>query len=148
MIEITRSNCSNVILPVDCLSEATTNGTLADTETDTVKVTAWNRDNTPKGGYIHIIKTLENAEKYSVEYVNSLVFKFKIQVDGYDETIVSLKPKLVDNTWVWEYLSDRYSWKADQSAPNYTITEIDLPEGTEFVSSEADGTTVTGTPAE
>ena len=121
-------------------------GTLADTETDTVKVTAWNRDNTPKGGYIHIIKTLENAEKYSVEYVNSLVFKFKIQVDGYDETIVSLKAKLVDNTWVWEYLSDRYSWKADQSAPNYTITEIDLPEGTEFVSAEADGNTVTGTP--
>ena len=121
-------------------------GTLADTETDTVKVTAWNRDNTPKGGYIHIIKTLENAEKYSVEYVNSLVFKFEIQVDGYDKTIVSLKPKLVDNTWVWEYLSDRYSWKADEEAPNYTITEIDLPDGTEFVSATNDNGTVTGTP--
>ena len=122
-------------------------GTLADTETDTVKVTAWNRDNTPKGGYIHIIKTLENAEKYTVDYVNSLVFKFKIQVDGYDETVVSLKPKLVDDKWVWEYLSDRYSWKADQEAPNYTITEIDLPEGTEFVQAEHGGNVVTGTPS-
>ena len=121
-------------------------GTLADTEDDTVKVTAWNRENTPKGGYIHIIKTLENAEKYTVDYVNSLVFKFKIQVDGYDETIVSLKPKLVDNKWVWEYLSDRYSWKSNEEAPNYTITEIDLPEGTTFVSAENDENSVTGTP--
>lgn len=122
-------------------------GTLADTETDTVKVTAWNRDNTPKGGYIHIIKTLENADKYTVEYVNSLIFKFKIQVDGYNETVVSLKPKLVNNKWIWEYLSDRYSWKNNQDAPNYTITEIDLPEGTEFVSATNDGNTVTENPS-
>lgn len=124
-------------------------GTLSDAEegADTVKVTAWNRDNTPKGGYIHIIKTLENADKYSVDYVKSLVFKFKIEVEGYDSTVVSLQPKLVDNTWVWEYTSDRYSWKKDQAAPTYTITEIDLPEGTEFVSATNDGGTVTGTPS-
>ena len=72
------------------------------------------------------------------------MFKFKIQVDGYDETIVSLKPKLVDNKWVWEYLSDRYSWKSNEEAPNYTITEIDLPEGTTFVSAENDENSVTG----
>ena len=125
-------------------------GMLSDTQSGVVKVTAWNRDNTPKGGYLHIIKTLENAEKYSVEYVNSLVFKFKIQVDGYNETIVSLKPELVNNKWVWEYLSDRYSWKSGEDAPNYTITEIDLPAGTEFVSasgpdgSSASGMSVTG----
>lgn len=121
-------------------------GTLADTEAgaDTVKVLAWNRDNTPKGGYLQIIKTLENADKYSVEYVKSLVFKFKIQVDGYDETVVSLQPELVNNSWVWKYLSDRYSWKADQEAPNYTITEIELPTGTEFVSASGPEGSTTG----
>ena len=118
-------------------------GLLSNTETDTVKVTAWNRDETPKGGYIHIIKTLENAEKYTVEYVKSLVFKFKINVDGYSEAIVSLKPELVDNKWVWEYTSDRYSWK-DGEELSYTIEEIELPEGTAFVKAKNDETEVTG----
>lgn len=116
-------------------------GLLSDSET--INVTAWNRGIGTAGGYIHIIKTLENAEKYSVDYVNSLVFKFNVKVDGYNEAIVSLKPKLVDDKWVWEYLSDRYSWSKDEEAPNYTITEIELPAGTEFVSASNGETTVT-----
>lgn len=120
-------------------------GTLAAGETDTIEITAWNRSTGSKGGYIHIIKTLKDAEKYSTEYVSSLVFKFKIEVDGYTATTVALEPKLVDNTWVWEYTSERYSWKADQEAPNYTITEVDLPEGTAFESATGpEGSTVTG----
>ena len=119
-------------------------GSLSDSETGTVNITAWNRGGSDNaGGYIHIIKTLENAEKYSVDYVNSLVFKFKVKVDGYDEAIVSLNPKQVDNKWVWEYLSDRYSWPKGSEAPNYTITEVDLPAGTEFVSASNGETTVT-----
>lgn len=124
-------------------------GTLKDTETDTVKVTSWNRAviPNPKAGYIHIIKTLENADKYSVEYVKSLIFQFKIEVEGYDIAIVSLEPKLVNNTWVWEYTSDKYSWSGSEEAPDYTITEINLPEGTAFVKAEHDGNVVTGTPS-
>lgn len=114
-------------------------------EGDTVKVTAWNRDNSTKGGYIKIIKTLENAELYSVDYVKSLVFKFKISVKGYDDTVVSLTPKLQDNKWVWEYMSDRYSWKATESAPEYSVEEVELPAGTEFVNANGpEGATVSG----
>ncbi len=127
-------------------------GTLADYENSTdktVKVTAWNRSNMPKAGYLHIIKTLENADKISTDYIKSLIFKFKIEVEGYESTVVSLSPKYNEgeNTWVWEYTSDRYSWAADQEAPNYTITEIELPEGTEFVNAEGDGTPVEGKPS-
>ena len=118
-------------------------GLLSDSQSDVINVTAWNRGGSgTAGGYLHIIKTLENAEKYSVDYVNSLVFKFKVSVDGYDEAIISLQPKLVNDKWVWEYLSDRYSWPKGAEAPSYTITEVDLPEGTEFVSATNDETSV------
>lgn len=128
-------------------------GSLAAGETDTINITAWNRAIGSKGGYIHIIKTLKDAEKYSTEYVKSLIFKFKISVDGYTPETVALEPKLVDNTWVWEYTSERYSWKADPKdpsydpdyAPGYTIEEVDLPEGTEFESATGpEGSTVSG----
>ena len=118
-------------------------GSLAAGETDTIEVTAWNRNIASKGGYIHIIKTLEDAEKFSLEYIKSLVFKFDIEVDGYNKTTVALEPKLVNNTWVWEYTSERYSWKNE--APSYKITEVELPAGTEFKSATGpEGSTVTG----
>ena len=67
-------------------------------------------------GQIEIIKTLENAEKYTVEYVRSLVFQFKINVVGYDETIVSLEPELVN---------DKFSYN------NYNLNDLlkSLKEG-------------------
>ncbi len=113
-------------------------------EEPTVTVTAWNRKVTPdekiKAGYLHIIKTLNNAENVSIDYIKSLVFKFKIEVEGYEDTIVSLSPEYNDVTksWVWEYTSGKYSWKGDQ-APKYTITEIDLPEGIELDDISGDG---------
>lgn len=118
-------------------------GTLADVSegTNTVKVTAWNRDITPKAGYIHIIKTLENAEGISTDYINSLVFKFQITVDGYEPYVVSLNAEKKGNSYVWEYTSNAFTWAADAEAPNYTIKEIDLPEGTEFVSATSDSGT-------
>ena len=105
---------------------------------DVVKVSAWNRGITLKAGYIHIIKTLENADKYSVDYIKSLVFKFKIHVDGYEDYVVSLKPEKKGNSYVWEYTSNAFTWKETEEAPKYTITEIELPEGTEFVSAESE----------
>lgn len=111
---------------------------------DAVKVTAWNRDGA-KSGYIHIIKTLENAEKYSTDYINSLVFKFKVSVEGYEPYIVSLKAEKVDNKYVWEYTSNAFTWKKDQAPLKYTIEEVEIPEGAEFVSASAEGGTVSGT---
>lgn len=97
-----------------------------------ITITAWNGHD--KVGYIHIIKELENADKCSTEYIKSLNFKFKIKVDGYEEFIVTLKPELKDNKWVWEYTSDQFSWRFDEEAPKYTIEEVEIPEGIEFVS--------------
>ena len=62
--------------------------------TDVVKVTAWNRD-LGKAGYLRIIKTLQDAESVPEEYINSLEFTFKIEVDGYNPYLVTLTPKKV-----------------------------------------------------
>ena len=77
----------------------------------------------------------------STEYINSLVFKFQITVDGYEPYVVSLNAEKKGDSYVWEYTSNAFTWAADAEAPNYTITEIDLPEGTEFVSATSDGGT-------
>ena len=92
-----------------------------------------------KIGYLHIIKTLDNADKCPVDYVKDLVFKFKINVDGFTEQIVSLTAELKDNKWVWEYTGS-YTWKPEDSAPKYTIEEVELPEGTTFVSANGQST--------
>lgn len=114
-------------------------------ENSTVKVTALNYADEKESGRIHIIKTLENAEKYSADYINSLKFTFRISVDGYEPYDVELKANRVDNKFVWEYTSDEFFWEKGQN-PNYTIEEINIPEGVEFVSAKGpDGATVSGT---
>lgn len=118
-------------------------GTLADVPegTNTVKVTAWNRDVAPKSGYLHIIKTLENANGMSIDAIKSLVFKFEIAVDGYEPYVVSLNAEKKGDSYVWEYTSNAFTWAHDAEAPNYTIKEIDFPEGTSFVSASSDSGT-------
>lgn len=115
---------------------------------DTVKVKAENygEEVTKIPGRIKIIKTLENAEKYDANYINSLVFKFRVEVAGYDPYTVELKAERVADKFVWEYVSNDFYWNEGEAAPTYTIEEIDLPEGTEFVSAQGpDGSSVSGT---
>lgn len=96
-----------------------------------VKVTAWNRS-TAKAGYLKIIKVLENAEGVPEDYINSLEFTFKISIDGYENPyFVTLTPKKVNNSYVWEYLSDKINWTEAEGAPNYTIEEI-IPENAPY----------------
>ena len=111
-----------------------------------IKVTAWNRSTTPHGGYLHIIKTLQNADKYPEEYVKSLVFKFEIDVENYEIVPVYLFAEKIDNKWVWEYTSNRYSWEDENNPLEYKITEI-IDENCpyEFVSATGpEGSTVNG----
>lgn len=103
----------------------------------TVKVNAWNRDN-GKAGYIHIIKTLENADKVSKEYVESLKFTFRIKVENYEEYTVTLDAKKVDNSYVWEYKSGKFNWRSDEEPLDYEIEEINLPDGVVFVSANGE----------
>jgi len=118
-------------------------GNLGD-EDGSIKVTAWNRLNADSG-YLHIIKTLEDADKFSVDYVKNLVFKFRVKVDGYEPYVVALKAEKKGNSYVWEYTSDAFTWEKNGTPLNYEIEEIDIPEGTEFVSATSDGGTVSGT---
>lgn len=115
----------------------------------TINVVAENRTSTSQKGSLHIIKKLENSENYSDEYIKSLVFKFKITVGGRDYGTVSLNPQKVNNSYIWEHKSS-YTWSASDPAPEYTIEEVDLPAGTEFVSASgsngsSSGMSVTGT---
>ena len=91
-----------------------------------IKVTAWNRSTTPHGGYLHIIKTLQNADKYSEEYVKSLVFKFEIDVENYETVPVYLFAEKIDNKWVWEYTSNRYSWEDENNPLEYKVQATHL----------------------
>ena len=117
-------------------------GTLEDNSTGDkqylITVTAWNGHD--KVGYIHIIKEVENSDKTPVDYIKTLEFKFKIKVDGYEEYTVTLVPELKDDKWVWEYTSNAFSWRFDEEAPNYTIEEVDIPEGVTFVSANGETT--------
>ena len=106
-------------------------------------VIAENRTKESKKGALHIIKTLENAINYSDEYIKSLNFKFKITVDGKDYGVVTLEPQKVNDDYIWEHKSE-YTWDADKEAPTYTIEEVDLPEGTEFVSANSSNGTASG----
>lgn len=111
----------------------------------TVKVIATNYAKEKVYGQLKIIKTLENAEKYDPEYIASIKFNFRITVDGYDPYEVSLEGDRLDDKYVWVYESDIYAWEKDAPAPNYTIEEINLPEGTEFVSAKGlENSTVSG----
>ena len=108
-------------------------GAKDENEVHVVSVRAWNRD-LAKAGYIHLIKILENADKVSKEYVESLKFTFRIKVENYDEYRVTLEPKLVDNKYIWEYKSGKFSWKSDEDALDYEIEEINIPGGVVFES--------------
>ena len=101
-----------------------------------ITVQAYNKDNfkEPEAGYIHIIKTLENADKVTEEYVKSLVFEFRIEVEGYEAYNVQLQPEKIGNSYVWEYKSDKFEWEKGKEPLHYSIEEINVPEGTEFVS--------------
>lgn len=89
---------------------------------------------------------------FSKEDVERLKWNFTISVDGYGDTEATLDtPKWRDDgSVVWEYETDYYFWSKGETK-NYTITEHDNPEGTEFVGVEAgsdgtaSGTSVTGT---
>ena len=113
-------------------------GTLVATPDNTgvVQVQAYNKDNfhRPEAGYLHIIKTLENADRVSEEYVKSLVFEFKISVDGYKPYNVQLQPERKGNSYVWEYKSGKFEWEQGEEPLHYSIEEVNVPEGTVFVS--------------
>lgn len=77
----------------------------------------------PVEGYLHIIKTVENADKLSAEYLSSLKFVFDVEVAGYPKTTVTINAEQKGNDWVWEWTSPAYTWYEKDGAPTYTVTE-------------------------
>lgn len=107
---------------------------------------------------IKIIKKLsiddvDNILKvYSKEYIESFEWHFTIAVDGYSniEATLNTAKWQEDGSVVWEYTVGYYYWSKGETR-NYTITEHNNPEGTQFAGVEegSDGTvsgsSVTGT---
>ena len=119
-----------------------------------------NEDN---AGRIRIIKEVENSNELSIDYLNSVKFKFEVKVEGYekiegsDEGIIvtldkdDLQYNEKENKYYWEYISPKYIWKDDgndetDDRPDYSITELKSNmNDMYFVRAEGeDGSTVSG----
>lgn len=90
---------------------------------------------------LKIIKTLENADAYDKDYIESLEFKFKIDVEGHGTNYIKIRPIRDNNTYIWSYISDYY-YIDDGEILDYTIEEIDIPEGIEFLEANCDDSEV------
>lgn len=77
----------------------------------------------PVEGYLHIIKTVENADKLSADYLSKLKFVFDVEVTGYPKTTVTIDAEQKGNDWVWEWTSPAYTWYEKDGAPTYIVTE-------------------------
>ena len=114
-------------------------------------------------GRIRIIKEVENSNELSIDYLNSVKFKFEVKVEGYEKiegsdegSIVTLdkddlKYNEKENKFYWEYISPKYIWEDDgndetDDRPDYSITELESNmEDMYFVRAEGeDGSTVSG----
>ena len=130
-------------------------GSLADDVTSTVTVI-----NEPvwEAAPLQVIKTLEvdqtvNPGKtlddlFTEDDIKDLKFSFKIEVDGYEPYTVEttalretgdplFESGRVGDKYVWKYTSDDFTWLYGKN-PNFTITEVNNPEGTHFVSATTD----------
>ena len=85
---------------------------------------------TPKSGSLRLIKTLENSDKVSKEYLDSVRFTFKIKIDGEEEQNIVLgtdaypvKYNEKANKYYWEYISPTYTWYGEEEL-KYEVQEI------------------------
>lgn len=97
-----------------------------------VTVTAVNSQTSEKGKFV-IIKTLTDAEKvYTEDEAKEKKFNFKVKVGNNEEEYVTTTQFTNENgVYKWTYTSKDYEWLKGQN-PEYTITEVDNPEGTVF----------------
>ena len=92
-------------------------------------VTAINKQEIEKAS-VRIIKTLKGSSEFTREYIESLVFKFDLKVDGHEkETIVLNTPTKQNENgdWVWEGLSSEYTWL-------YGNNPVPVPSGNAYPS--------------
>ena len=91
----------------------------------------------PTSSELRIVKKLDNSDKMSKEYLESLKFTFQLEIDYKDpnrekETeIIELDKNNIevsDGTYSWVATSDVYKWY-NKVAPSYTLTEIYRSDG-------------------
>lgn len=103
-----------------------TEGTLVADTTGLFEIKAINYidvEEEPVEGYLHIIKTLDNVNMLSDDYISSLKFVFDVEVTGFEKTTVTINAEQKGNDWVWEWTSPAYTWYEKDGAPTYTVTE-------------------------
>lgn len=98
-------------------------GKLADTEGGNITtVTAINEKKTEwEYGKIEITKKLDGNS------VSSDTYTFKITVEGYSTFYATVKAGST-------YRSQQFAWEKGTTAPKYTVEEVDIPSGSQFVS--------------
>ena len=109
------------------------------------KATAKNTITAPDEGKIKIIKHLDNTEaNLSDEKIKSMVFKYKVSVDGYTSTEVILRPQEPFGARVITFQSDelKYTWTG--TAPNATVEELEIDKLATFDHLEVNGSRVEG----
>ena len=97
---------------------------------------------------IHIIKTVDigsyegELRNLIIEKVKDQTYEFDIQVDGYEKEYTGpIKSKLSEDgkQYIWEYTTGEYNWVGDaDKGPAYTIKELNVQEGTTFVSGDTE----------
>lgn len=118
-------------------------GVLDDGTSAEVIINALNNGYETLEGKIHIIKTLEDADKYDDSIINTYKFEFDVFIDrdhddNWDNAEVShivIEPKKIENEnkFVWEWENENpITWKENEGAPKYKVVEVNIPEGIEF----------------
>lgn len=115
-------------LPSDISEPEGTNiwtGTLENKSSANINTIVATNGSTDVSGGIKILKTVQGGSISGNEE-----YEFKVEIEGKSEYTVKVRAnETVD--------LGKYTWKKSDEPPKYKITEINIPEGSEFVSIEA-----------
>ena len=90
---------------------------------------------------LKIIKEVEDSEHFTTEFLESLEFKFIVNVEKFGETVITLNKNNLtrkDGKIIWEGETQDYNWSIKDyptgTAPEYTIKEDTSTNGAMFAS--------------
>ncbi len=91
-------------------------------DNSTFSVTAENKISRPLQSKIKILKTVSDPA------TQDEVYKFKVHVDGFEDEVVEILVPTGATTGSG-VTNQTYTWRSDEEAPHYKVTEIEIPAG-------------------